>query len=189
MERKSRLLTFLLVFLLGVLGGVLISEYLIPKISPLVFKKEEKVSLKKEGNLEKNQPKKGCQKIKVGKGIEVDLSHQKVRLCEDGEALEEFLVSTGKRENPTPVGTFRVIKKAPMIYSKVANCWLPFWIGFYDDYGFHELPITNEGKRIGEDKIGHPASLGCIRLKTGDAEKLYHFAKIEMKVVIIGETP
>lgn len=123
-----------------------------------------------------------CQEIK--NGIEVSLKEQKTRICEDGKAREEFTVSTGKNETPTPRGEFSVIYKTPMLYSKIAESWLPFWIGFQGDYGFHELPINLNGKRVGEAQIGETDSLGCIRLKVGDAEKLYNWAKIGAKIII-----
>jgi lipoprotein-anchoring transpeptidase ErfK/SrfK len=108
-------------------------------------------------------------------------------MCENGKAIKEILISSGKPDTPTPTGNFRVINKSLMVYSKATNCWLPFWLGFSQDgqYGFHEIPICEaEGDRTGLDKIGQPASLGCIRLNVGDAETLYKWAEIETKVVI-----
>jgi len=67
---------------------------------------------------------------------------------------------------------------------------LPFWIGFYGDYGIHELPISKEQeKRIGENEIGQPASLGCVRLEVRAAEVVYHWVEIGTKIIIFGETP
>ncbi len=190
MKKRKNYLIFFLVFFLGVLSGILLSEYLISYLDKFLLKKEKKIMVFSQGPKSKYfQTEIFCEKIKKGKGIEVNLRKQKVKLCENGKAIEEFLVSTGKKESPTPTGTFFVIKKSPMIYSKIANCWLPFWVGFYNDYGFHELPISKDGKRIGEKEIGKPASLGCIRLKVDSAQKLYQFAEIGMKVVIFGEIP
>lgn len=126
-----------------------------------------------------------CQKIQTGKGVEVDISQQVLRMCEGGRVIEEMSVSTGRKETPTPVGSFRVISKKPMLYSRLANSWLPFWVGIYSDYGFHETPISrDEEKRIGEDEIGQPTSMGCVRLRVGDAERFYHWAEIGMRVII-----
>ncbi len=103
-----------------------------------------------------------------------------------------FLIGilTGKKETPTPTGSFRVIYKTPLLYSSLAQSWMPFWVGFYGDYGLHELPISKEDeKRIGEDKIGQPDSIGCIRLKVGDAEKVYNFSEIGMRIIIFGQIP
>ena len=189
MSKKSYFIFLFAIFLIGALAGtlagVLISQWMEKEIS--IPEQEIK---KKVENIEPAEQEIYIFCHKIQDGIEVDLSRQKLRLCEEGIAVEEFQVSTGKKETPTPTGEFRVIHKTPMLFSRIAGAWLPFWVGFYNDYGFHELPIDTEtNKRIGEDKIGQPASLGCIRLKVNDAEKLYHWAEIDTKVLIFGKTP
>ena len=123
---------------------------------------------------------------KIGKEVKVDLSLQKVFLLEKGQLVAEYLISSGKPETPTPVGKFRVILKQDRVYSKIAGCWLAFWVGFTNDgkYGFHETPIC-DGQREGEDKLGQPVSLGCIRLKLGDAEEFYKWVDIETPIEIL----
>lgn len=181
---------YLLLFLIGVFLGIMVSQSIIPRLETLFFSKSETSVPTSPVPLAKEKVQILCEQIQYGEGIEVDLSQQKARLCKDGKALEEFLVSTGKKETPTPTGNFGVIYKTAMIYSKLANAWMPLWVGFYEDYGFHELPISEEKeKRIGIDKIGQPDSIGCIRLNVGDAEKVYHFAEIETRVTIFGQTP
>ena len=93
----------------------------------------------------------------VKKQIKVDLSQQKAFLYENGQFVKEFTISSGKIDTPTPTGKFKVIHKQDMVYSKLAGCWLGFWVGFTSDgkYGFHETPICN-GEREGEDKMGTP---------------------------------
>ena len=112
--------------------------------------------------------------IGLEKRIEVDLSRQKMKIFEGGRVVGEFLVSTGRPETPTPTGRFKVYNKSVMIYSDIANCWLPFWVGFTPDnlYGFHEVPICEEGRR-GLEELGKPASLGCVRLGIEDSEIFY----------------
>lgn len=121
----------------------------------------------------------------IKKQIKIDLSQQKAFLYENGQFMKEFTISSGKIDTPTPTGKFRVIHKQDMVYSKIAGCWLGFWVGFTNDgkYGFHETPVC-EGKREGEDKMGAPASAGCLRLKLGDAEQLYNWAEIETPIEI-----
>lgn len=121
----------------------------------------------------------------VRKQIKVDLSLQKAFLFENGEFLREFNVSSGKIDTPTPKGTFSVVYKQDMLYSKIAGCWLAFWVGFTQDgkYGFHETPVC-DGIREGENEIGQPASAGCLRLKLGEAEQLYNWAEVGTKVEI-----
>lgn len=123
---------------------------------------------------------------KLAQEVKVDLRQQKVFLFEKGNLVAEYLISSGKPETPTPTGKFRVILKQDRLYSKIAECWLAFWVGFTNDgkYGFHETPICNE-ERKGEDTIGQPASLGCLRLKLGDAEKFYKWINIETAIEIL----
>lgn len=123
---------------------------------------------------------------KLDKEVKVDLSLQKAFLFEKGQLVGEYSISSGKPETPTPTGKFRVILKQDLLYSKIAGCWLSFWVGFTDDgkYGFHETPIC-DAKREGEDKIGQPASLGCLRLKLGEAEKFYKWVEIETSIEIL----
>ncbi|MBU4462285.1 L,D-transpeptidase [Patescibacteria group bacterium] len=136
-----------------------------------------------EAKNESNNVPEGESNIK--KQIKVDLGLQKMYLFENGQIVREFPISSGKLETPTPTGNFRVIHKQDMLYSKIADCWLAFWVGFTMDgkYGFHETPIC-EGERIGENKMGMPDSLGCIRLKLEDAEEFYTWAEIETPVEI-----
>jgi len=186
MERRNTL-KLVLLFLLGAIVGVLFSNQIVSTLRDLFYP---------GGNLptailpkENGKKEKSCQ-IQKQKSIEVDLTEQKLALCDQGKVIEEFPISTGKKETPTISGQFNVIRKTAMLYSQMADCWLPFWVGFSEDYGFHELPICEpDQKRIGENEIGQPASIGCVRLKIGDAEVLYDFAQIGMPVIIYGETP
>ncbi|MBZ1348407.1 MAG: L,D-transpeptidase [Candidatus Nealsonbacteria bacterium] len=186
MSKKSYFLFLLAIFLFGALAGVLILVLIMEKEISLFHQKAEEI----KENIEPAEQEIYIFCHKIQDGIEVDLFRQKLRLCEKGTAVEQFQISTGKRETPTPTGEFRVIHKTPMLFSRIAGAWLPFWVGFYNNYGFHELPINIEtNTRIGEDKIGQPASLGCVRLKVNEAEKLYHWAEIGTRVLIFGQTP
>jgi len=122
------------------------------------------------------------------KKIEVNLSQQKMKLFEGEKMVNEFLVSTGKEKTSTPTGEFKIYSKHIMVYSKLANCWLPFWVGFTSDglYGFHEIPICQEGRK-GLEELGKPASIGCVRLGIKDAEVFYKWVEVGTLVKIYGE--
>lgn len=128
--------------------------------------------------------------ILVQQKIEVDLSQQKVKIFEGEKVVDEFLVSTGREDTPTPTGRFRVYNKSLMVHSKIANCWLPFWVGFTPDglCGFHEIPICEEGRK-GLKELGEPASIGCVRLGLEDSEVFYKRIRIGTPVVIYGRHP
>lgn len=124
------------------------------------------------------------------KRIEVDLFRQKMKIFEDGKVVKEFLISTGHPETPTPTGRFKVLNRFIMIHSSIANCWLPFWVGFTPDglYGFHEIPICKEGRR-GLEELGEPTSMGCVRLGIGDSETFYRWVRVGTPVIIHGKEP
>lgn len=120
-----------------------------------------------------------------GQKIEVDIAQQKMKIFENGKVVREFSVSTGKEKTPTPAGSFKVYKKNIMVYSRLSNCWLPFWVGFSTDglYGFHEFPICPEGRK-GLEELGKPASAGCVRLGIQDSEIFYKWVKIGTPIKI-----
>jgi len=175
---------------IGIMIGILISQFIIPELENFLFSQIElrqiPAPLETAGRVEE-KTEILCQTPGKGKTIEADLSNQKLRMCENGKAIKEILISSGKPETPTPTGNFRVINKSLMIYSKNTGCWLPFWVGFSQDgqYGFHEVPICmkDEG-RTSLERVGQPASLGCVRLDIKDAETFYKWAEAETKVVI-----
>jgi hypothetical protein len=119
------------------------------------------------------------------KRVEVNIAEQKMRTFEDGELVGEFTVSTGKLDMPTPEGNFSVLSKYVMVYSNLADCWLPFWVGFTSDglYGFHEVPVCRQGRK-GLDDLGKPASIGCVRLGLKDSQAFYDWVDIGTNIKI-----
>ena len=186
---KKNFSKFILWFLIGILIGISISYFFAPEIGKFL---SSRIGLKSEPTPSptpsaEKETEILCQTKTQGKAIEVNLFNQKLRMCENGKAIKEIPVSSGKPESPTPTGNFRVINKSLMVYSKATNCWLPFWLGFSQDgqYGFHEIPICEaKSGRTGLGEVGQPASLGCVRLNIGDAETLYKWAEVETKVVV-----
>lgn len=125
--------------------------------------------------------------IKIGpvKSVEVDIAEQKLKMFENDKLVNELSVSTGAKGTPTPVGNFKVLNKFVMVKTKTSGCWLPFWAGFTKDglYGFHEVPVCAEGRR-GEDKIGTPASIGCVRLSVKDSQTFYDWVEVGTPITI-----
>lgn len=179
---KNLFLKLLIAFFIGSTLGILISQWHFNKefYSPIYLIQE----LKTEEELDQTEQD-WFSKSYSKKKVEIDLSQQKLFLFGDGELIKEMPVSTGEKESPTPIGSFRVIYKSVMVYSKIADCWLPFWVGFTDDgqYGFHELPLCGQ-ERTGQEEIGVPSSLGCIRLDIENAQNFYNWADINTEVRI-----
>ena len=180
---KNSWVNFLIFFLIGlVVGAVGFRYYIFSKLGPILEYAPPTITIGKPTVIEEGD---WSLRHYNTKRVEVDLKSQKLILFGDGKKIKEISISSGKEGSPTPTGSFRVITKSEMIYSKPTHCWLPFWVGFTPKggYGFHEVPIC-QGKRQGLEEIGKPASLGCIRLSVNDAEKFYNFAEIGMPITI-----
>jgi hypothetical protein len=183
---------YLFFILIGIILGIFASQFIIPKLETLwlpifeMYLEEQTPAPFAQILLPEKETRAVCKETQRGKWAEVVLEQQKLRMCENGNLMQEFQISSGKKESPTPTGWFRVIYKTPVLYSNLAQSWMPFWVGFGGDYGFHELPVSKEKEaRVGGDKIGQPDSIGCIRLNVGDAEKFYKWAEIETRIVIL----
>ncbi len=118
--------------------------------------------------------------------IDVSLEEQMVRVYYQDGLLREMICSGGAPESPTPVGTFKTTQK-------IHYSWLPrfdvgayYFVRFYGAYLFHSLPFDEHGNLIEEEaeKLGQPASHGCIRLKVEDARWLYEKLPLGVEVHI-----
>ncbi len=135
---------------------------------------------------ESSIPKDGIEiepKIKEGKYIDVSISNQVMTLFEDGIEDNSFLVSTGTRRMPTPLGTFSVRSKRINVWSSY-GLWMPYSMNFYGGYFIHELPYWPNGYREGANHLGIRVSHGCIRLGIGPAEYVYNWSKVGTPIYI-----
>lgn len=124
-----------------------------------------------------------------GKKIVVDIADQRTRLYENGQIIQEWVVSTGIKESPTHRGVFQVLGKEEKAYASQWELWMPYFVSVYPAgggvvNGFHELPILSSGQRLWEGALGSPASYGCIILGIPEAQTLYEWAEVGVKVVI-----
>lgn len=119
------------------------------------------------------------------KVIEINLSTQKLSRWENGQKLDENLVSTGKRGMATPTGVFNVRNKIGLAYSRKYRLYMPYWMAFTSlGHGIHELPVFRSGAREGANHLGRPVSHGCVRLGVGPAATAYSWATVGTPVVI-----
>lgn len=129
-----------------------------------------------------------------GKYITINLSEQKMYLLEGNNKINEYTVSTGKWSTPTPKGTFYIMNKISLAYSRPFRLWMPMWNGLaanpdgsgYKGYGIHGLPCWNKActSREGESHIGTPVSHGCIRLNDDAVAFVYNWADVGTPVDI-----
>lgn len=121
-----------------------------------------------------------------GKYIDVDIGSQTMVLFQDGQAVKQFLVSSGKRGMDTPKGEFSVKNKALRPWSKTYGLYMPYWMAFTADgkFGIHELPEWPGGYKEGANHLGRPVSHGCIRLGVGNAKFVYEWADIGTVLIV-----
>jgi hypothetical protein len=130
-------------------------------------------------------PLKGDNDRSLPRHVEVDLTNQQLYYFLNNVKLGSIPVSTGVFGKLTPVGTFAVYKKVPVIHYKGPGYDLPNtkWnLGFKPSYYLHGAYWHNQfGIR--------PMSHGCVNIAYKDVEKLYAFMDVGDKVVISGKTP
>ncbi|MFT0862650.1 L,D-transpeptidase [Ancylobacter sp. G4_0304] len=96
----------------------------------------------------------------------IDISTQRMNVWVDGAPRYNWPVSTGRRGHGTPSGTFRPQRMHKRYFSrKYYNSPMPYSIFFHGGYAIHG---TNDLNRL-----GRPASHGCIRLHPGNAARLF----------------
>ncbi len=126
------------------------------------------------------------------KYIEIDISQQKMFTFKNKTLVKTYRVSTGK-DYPTPVGTFKILNKTGLGFSKIYNVWMPYWMAFefskelHAYFGIHELPYFYSGNHKimrPREFIGAPNTGGCVALDVGDSKEVYQFADIGTPVVI-----
>lgn len=124
------------------------------------------------------------------KRIKISLSEQRLWTYQDGELLQEHLISTGQDRSPTQPGIFQVTLHDEMAYASVWNLQMPHFIGIYESWpgfynGMHALPILASGQRLWAGYLGQPVSYGCIILDIKPAEEMFTWAEKGVVVEIV----
>lgn len=116
--------------------------------------------------------------------ITVDTGKQLLSAWDGGQVVFQFSVSTGLIQTPTIKGKFKIYTKIPVqdmrgystVNGKYFHSNVPYVMYFYQGYGLHGTYWHNN--------FGTPMSNGCVNLSIADAEKLYNWADVGMRVVI-----
>ena len=116
--------------------------------------------------------------------INVDKSSQQMTVSINGTTRYRFAVSTGRPGYGTPSGTFHPQRMEPTWFSKeYYNSPMPHSIFFHGGFAIHGSYEI--------DRLGGPASHGCIRLHPNNAATLYALVESEGKaattIVVSGE--
>lgn len=121
--------------------------------------------------------------------IVVSIQDRKLALVEDGQVKKIYTVAVGKLSTPSPVGTFKIIRRvANPIYQHDGITVQPGpdnpvgtrWMGLsIPGYGIHGTNVPNS--------IGRASSHGCIRMRKTDLEELYALVAVGDTVELIGQ--
>jgi lipoprotein-anchoring transpeptidase ErfK/SrfK len=106
--------------------------------------------------------------------VEVSLGQQTLMLVRKGGTVARTIHISSGAGGKTPAGDFNVYSKATMSWSKPFKTWLPFASYFSGGYALHEYPIVP----------GYPASHGCVRMPSTEAQRVYAFATLHMPVFV-----
>ncbi len=112
--------------------------------------------------------------------IVIDTKKRQLTLFLKGETSGTFPVAVGKPSTPTPVGEWKVRRKA----RHWGGGFGTRWIGLNVPWGIYGIHGTNKPY-----SIGTAASHGCIRMYNRDVEKIYPHVEAGMPVVIVGPEP
>lgn len=110
--------------------------------------------------------------------IYIDINEKTLYLL-DGptkEVVKRYPIATGKRETPSPIGTWKIINKG-----RGEEIYGGYWMGLnvpWGSFGIHgtKMPYS----------IGKSASNGCFRMYNRDAEELFQKVGHETTVVVYG---
>ncbi len=115
----------------------------------------------------------------TGRRIVVDLSSQTLTAWQGSTALVTFIVSTGKRTTPTPVGNYRIYaryRSQTMSGPGYRLPAVPYVQYFHAGYAIHGA--------YWHMAFGSPVSHGCVNLKLDDAAWLWDWASIGTPVIV-----
>lgn len=121
--------------------------------------------------------------------VEVSLrSPQKVVVYQGDKAIRTMPASGGLSDpdSKTPLGFFTIKDRGHSFFSERFGEGALYWVRIKDNYLFHSVPRDREGNILKEEleKIGFPASHGCIRLKDNDAKWFYENIPTGTMVII-----
>lgn len=107
----------------------------------------------------------------------IDTTRCTLVIFSNGQPLKAYPVALGKYATPTPLGNYRVVRKAMHWGSGFGSRWLELNV----PWGLYGIHGTNKPW-----SIGNYTSHGCIRMHNRDVEELYSLVPVGTPVVIVG---
>ncbi|MCJ7622590.1 MAG: L,D-transpeptidase family protein [Anaerolineaceae bacterium] len=115
------------------------------------------------------------------KRIKISITSQRLWTYEDGQLLNEYVISTGIDDSPTLPGVYQVQTHEINAYASVWDLYMPHFLGIYEGWpgfmnGIHGLPMLSSGVRLWGGVLGRKASYGCIVMDLASGETVYNWA-------------
>lgn len=109
--------------------------------------------------------------------IIIDTTRRTLTVLTDGEPYHTFPVAVGKHHTPTPIGNWKVVRKARDWGTGFGTRWL----GLNVPWGIYGIHGTNKPYSIG----GYQ-SHGCIRMNNRHVEQMFPWIPVGTPVIIVG---
>ncbi len=111
--------------------------------------------------------------------IQVDLSEQRLITWQGNKPVFGVIVSTGKKDTPTPTGVFNIYTKLEKTRMKGEDYDIkdvPYTMYYQGGYGIHGAFWHNS--------FGTPVSRGCVNVAPNHAKKIFNWASVGTTVVV-----
>ena len=129
--------------------------------------------------------------IVVYKGSQSAVVYGKDKNDDYTKQIKVFTVSTGKKSSPTRIGKYRIRAKYRWRWL-VGNVYGQYNSSIGNDYLFHSVPYEKKDYSTLEneeyDKLGSPASKGCIRMCVRDCKWIYDNCAVGTDVRIVDDS-
>ena len=115
--------------------------------------------------------------------VRVSISRQTMEVFHEGHKVHEWPVSTARKGKITPTGEWKGAQWLSRNHrsSLYNNAPMPFAVFYNGNYAIHGTDQVN--------KLGQPASAGCVRLHTDNAKILFNMVrdagKENLRVVVV----